>query len=274
MILSWSTCISTKASTISNRLKHLFAVLLIISSYIVFCGPFEFSSVLNLQISNHNWTTFVQKIGFFRGEADVSFGSNDTIPATKNWTIYQNVSEIDQPLLTNGSVLHRTGINCAALFKGDTKEIARAVKYTEKIPKPVIWTAERYNQSTNNCTEFKMEAGYLTKPASKEEAEFPIAFSIVMYKDYEQTERLLRAIYRPQNFYCIHPDARAKKIVHQTLQAIVRCFDNVFIAPKLWKVYWGHISLMYAERTCLEKLVNYSWKYFINSEWTNVPVAH
>ena len=93
-----------------------------------------------------------------------------------------------------------------------------------------------------------------------------------MYKDYEQTERLLRAIYRPQNFYCIHPDARAKKEVHETLKSIVRCFDNVFIAPKLWKVYWGHISMMYAERTCLERLVNYTWFYSINLSGQMFPL--
>ena len=39
-----------------------------------------------------------------------------------------------------------------------------------------------------------------------EEEAFPIAYSLLMHKEVEQAERLLRAIYRPQNSYCIHID--------------------------------------------------------------------
>ena len=42
------------------------------------------------------------------------------------------------------------------------------------------------------------------EPLSQEAANFPLAFSILMYKDVFQVERLLRAIYMPQNYYCIH----------------------------------------------------------------------
>ena len=41
----------------------------------------------------------------------------------------------------------------------------------------------------------------------REAEEFPIAFSILYYKDLVQVERLLRAIYRPNNVYCLHMDA-------------------------------------------------------------------
>ena len=111
----------------------------------------------------------------------------------------------------SGSVYNRTGISCAAIFRGNKNEARRAEEYMKTTTRAVIWTAERYRQSTSNCTRFKLKRGYITEPRSTEEAEFPIAFSILMYKDYEQTERLLRAIYHPQNFYCIHPDARAKE---------------------------------------------------------------
>ena len=174
----------------------------------------------------------------------------------------------------SGSVYNRTGISCSAIFKGDKRETRRAEEYMQTTERTVIWTAERYNQSTSNCARFKVERGYIMRPESKEAGEFPLAFSILMYTDYEQTERLLRAIYRPQNFYCIHPDARAKKEVHETLRSIVRCFDNVFIAPKLWEVYWGHISMMYAERTCLEKAGQLFVVLFHKPERTNVSIAN
>ena len=30
------------------------------------------------------------------------------------------------------------------------------------------------------------------------------------------------------------------------------------------QVYWGHISIVYAEMSCLQDLLRYKWKYFIN----------
>ncbi len=39
-----------------------------------------------------------------------------------------------------------------------------------------------------------------------EERGFPLAFSVLLYEEAEQAERLLRAVYRPHNVYCIHVD--------------------------------------------------------------------
>jgi len=30
------------------------------------------------------------------------------------------------------------------------------------------------------------------------------------------------------------------------------------------QVYWGHISIVYAEMNCMLDLLRYKWKYFIN----------
>ena len=79
---------------------------------------------------------------------------------------------------------------------------------------------------------------------SAEEEEFPLAFSIAMYTDVEQTERLLRAIYQPQNLYCIHVDTKSSLLIHRTMAAIARCFDNVWIATHLDKIKWGDVRLV------------------------------
>jgi len=76
---------------------------------------------------------------------------------------------------------------------------------------------------------------------SAEEAEFPLAFSISMYTDVEQMERLLRAIYQPQNLYCLHVDIKSSLLIHRTVAAIARCFDNVWVATHLDKVKWGDV---------------------------------
>ena len=43
------------------------------------------------------------------------------------------------------------------------------------------------------------------------EREFPIAFGILVYHNFDQVEQLLRLIYRKNNFYCFHVDEGADK---------------------------------------------------------------
>ena len=54
--------------------------------------------------------------------------------------------------------------------------------------------------------------------------------SVVFYKDVDQVVRLLRAIYRPQNYYCLHLDKKAPAQLHNTLADVTRCFDNVLVS--------------------------------------------
>jgi hypothetical protein len=68
----------------------------------------------------------------------------------------------------------------------------------------------------------------------------------------------------PQNYYCIHIDLKADPLTRQTVGAIADCFDNVFVASQLESVFWGHISIVYAEMNCMRDLLKYHWKYFIN----------
>lgn len=161
------------------------------------------------------------------------------------------------------SVYARTGLDCSAMFHGDRKEMDRAEEYMSVYPQHVLKPSDYVNM-TSNCVEFRRSRGYFARPLSQEEAEFPIAFSILVYKDIQQAERLLRAIYMPQNFYCIHVDTKAPAAVLEAFDALVGCFDNVFLASKLESVYWGHISIIYAEMHCIEDLLKFKWKYFIN----------
>ncbi len=81
-----------------------------------------------------------------------------------------------------------------------------------------------------------------------------------------QVERLLRAIYQPQNVYCIHADLKSPEGFHKAIRRLADCFDNVFIASKLEKVQWGGISKVFADLHCMEDLLlsPVKWTYFIN----------
>jgi len=165
------------------------------------------------------------------------------------------------------------GVNCAALFTGSIHEIIQAHVHQEKWPKQRI-SDEVYVNAAADCTEYISQRRFTMQPLSSEEADFPLAFSIVMFRDVELFERLLRAIYRPQNFYCIHVDKKSRSSVHRAVAAIASCFSNVFIAPRMVSVYWGTYTVLEAELICMEALLSFSrkWRYFINLTGQEFPL--
>ncbi|XP_033728967.1 N-acetyllactosaminide beta-1,6-N-acetylglucosaminyl-transferase-like [Pecten maximus] len=106
------------------------------------------------------------------------------------------------------------------------------------------------------------------------ERRFPIAFSILLYRDVEQAERLLRALYRPNNIYCFHVDLSADPVLHKAVESIVKCFHNVFISSKLEDVVYSSMSRLQADLNCMADLLqsNVPWKYFINSPSQQFPL--
>jgi len=87
-----------------------------------------------------------------------------------------------------------------------------------------------------------------------------------MFKDVEQAERLLRAIYRPQNIYCIHVDAKSDDSIYSAMQGVASSFENVHVLTTRVDVKWGNFSVLEPELLCMEHLWkrSASWRYFIN----------
>jgi len=127
---------------------------------------------------------------------------------------------------------------------------------------------------TQNCPHFVLERGYITDYLTDLERDFPIAFSLLMFKDVEQAERLLRAIYRPQNFYCIHVDAKSDDSIYSAMQGVASCFENVHVLTTRVDVQWGYFSVLEPELLCMEHLWNRSaaWRYFINLTGQEFPL--
>ncbi|OWF44638.1 beta-1,3-galactosyl-O-glycosyl-glycoprotein beta-1,6-N-acetylglucosaminyltransferase-like [Mizuhopecten yessoensis] len=164
-----------------------------------------------------------------------------------------------------------TMINCPLLFTGDPAEQKRA-KELMSSPKPAL-PLMAYTEMTKDCDLFKRKRHYITNPLTREEEDFPIAYSLVVFKELEQTERLLRAIYRPQNFYCIHIDSKAEEEFRDTLTGIADCFENVFITNTSVDVRWGTYTIVEPEIVCMKELWKYkTWKYFINLTGQEFPL--
>ena len=157
---------------------------------------------------------------------------------------------------------------CLPLLIGDRSSNMR--------PSWMVIQASEYAERTDNCECFRSDLGYFVSPddVTDEERRFPIAFSLLTYENMEQTERLLRLIYRPHNVYCIHVDAKSPAELHEGLEAIARCFDNVFIAKPPIDIEWGRISVVRAELLCMQQLldIHKRWKYFINLVGRDFPL--
>ena len=133
---------------------------------------------------------------------------------------------------------------------------------------------EHFLSRIGNCTSVIEEFQHNYYVSAEEEG-FPLAFIFVVYTNAQQVIRLLKAIYRPHNLYCIHPDARQGRKFAYPFHQISKCLPNVFVASKLTKVYYGHHTIMDAQLNCIRDLVNYhysKWKYVINICGRELPL--
>lgn len=89
---------------------------------------------------------------------------------------------------------------------GNKNETAKLMKtYRRNILEDKIYTIVN-----TDCTKYKRLRGFYRWPVSAAERNFPIAFSLLFYKELGQVEYLLKAIHQPQNLYCLHVDADSK----------------------------------------------------------------
>uniref|UniRef100_A0A9L0TAQ2 Glucosaminyl (N-acetyl) transferase 2 (I blood group) n=1 Tax=Equus caballus TaxID=9796 RepID=A0A9L0TAQ2_HORSE len=125
-----------------------------------------------------------------------------------------------------------------------------------------------------SCKDYLLQNHYITSPLSEEEVAFPLAYVMVIHKDFDTFERLFRAIYMPQNVYCVHVDDKATNEFKESVWQLVNCFQNAFIASKIEPVVYAGISRLQADLNCLKDLVasEVPWKYAINTCGQDFPL--
>ncbi|XP_060945121.1 beta-1,3-galactosyl-O-glycosyl-glycoprotein beta-1,6-N-acetylglucosaminyltransferase-like [Limanda limanda] len=158
--------------------------------------------------------------------------------------------------------------NCSAILKGEREALEQAKLLTsnQDFLKSVHIPDEHYMNATEDCSAFKLRRKYFTSPLSQEEEDFPLAYSMVVHHKVQSFERLLRAIYAPQNIYCVHVDKKAKSSVLFAIWAITACFPNIFLVSQPVDVVYAAWPRVQADLNCMADLYNTStkWKYFIN----------
>ncbi|CAO2595819.1 N-acetyllactosaminide beta-1,6-N-acetylglucosaminyl-transferase [Lemmus lemmus] len=97
---------------------------------------------------------------------------------------------------------------------------------------------------------------------------------MTIHKDFDTFERLFRAIYMPQNVYCVHVDKKAAETFKDAVQQLLSCFPNAFLASKTEAVVYAGFSRLQADLNCMEDLVasEVRWKYAINTCGQDFPL--
>ncbi|CAG5124431.1 unnamed protein product [Candidula unifasciata] len=173
-------------------------------------------------------------------------------------------------LAISSSVMKTKNINCMEVITSSHDNL-REVQNRTHTEVPICDSL--YPSLTADCSLFKKYRGYITTSLTEEEESFPLAYSMIVYKDAEMVERLLRAIYRPQNYYCIHVDGKSSVAFYRAIADIANCFTNVMLTSRRIEVTWGTFSVLEPELLCMEELWRFPrWRYFLTLTGQEFPL--
>jgi hypothetical protein len=166
--------------------------------------------------------------------------------------------------------------NCSKLITGDKEEIQRVNETME------AWKSASLDdfklEKVRNCSWLKHYYRSKELYVSEVEKSFPLAFTFVVYESPQQVLRLLRLLYRPQNSYCIHYDAKSTDEFKEFFNSVANCLENVIIASRQERVVWGHYSVLGAQMNCMKDLLDvrtaqqHKWKYLLNLCGKELPL--
>ncbi|XP_019350389.2 N-acetyllactosaminide beta-1,6-N-acetylglucosaminyl-transferase isoform X1 [Alligator mississippiensis] len=161
----------------------------------------------------------------------------------------------------------RLAATCAALARGDPAFVWGPALRPAALPGAGA-------EAGGSCGDYVSHSRYVTRALSAEEATFPLAYALALHKDFATFERLFRAIYAPQNLYCLHVDRKAPTAFQRAVASLAACFPNVFVASRPERVVYAGISRLHADLRCLRDLEGSSvpWRYLLNACGQDFPL--
>ncbi|XP_056137398.1 beta-1,3-galactosyl-O-glycosyl-glycoprotein beta-1,6-N-acetylglucosaminyltransferase 3 [Lampris incognitus] len=163
---------------------------------------------------------------------------------------------------------------CSAIIHGDIEGKKEEFDQLLASKRRRALSNEFYLNATEDCEMYIDNRGFVMAPLSAEERDFPIAYSMVIHDKIEMFERLLRAIYNPQNVYCVHVDRKSPEDFLRAVKGIVSCLPNVFLASRLESVVYASWSRVQADLNCMQDLLKspVQWRYLLNTCGTDFPI--
>ncbi|XP_067672230.1 beta-1,3-galactosyl-O-glycosyl-glycoprotein beta-1,6-N-acetylglucosaminyltransferase-like [Haliotis asinina] len=164
-------------------------------------------------------------------------------------------------------------IDCRHIFEGDMAACQKASEIRKNMAYKQASDHDVYKEALH-CASFIARHGFGSQPVSQEEKAFPIAYSILLYKDVAQATFLLKAIYRSHNVYCLHVDGKSDQSVHLAAKTVADCLKNVFIVSRTESVVYAGFTRLQADINCMTDLMTspVPWKYFINLPSQQYPL--
>ena len=201
---------------------------------------------------------------FTRAILKINSGQYKRIDRSCKTHLYDSIEDVN-------AFQQNVDINCSKMLNWNRNETKQAIS----MRRTSLFT-ENLIEKAQNCSWLR---SYLTNNFYNSELEstFPLAFTLVVHDNPEQILKLFRIVYRWQNSFCIHCDAKSP---HQSLfQSMAICLDNVVVPQNLTRVVWGHSSIVEAQIKCMNELVKlrirqkYKWTYLLNLCGKELPLA-
>ncbi|CAN0506732.1 unnamed protein product [Rangifer tarandus platyrhynchus] len=160
------------------------------------------------------------------------------------------------------------------LSNSDTWMLTQVCTSLIKDKTPLLWRNKLMMYGKSSCKASVTQSHYITEPLSKEEAEFPLAYIMVIHHNFDTFARLFRAVYMPQNVYCVHVDEKGTVEFKDSVEQLLSCFPNAFLASKMEPVVYGGISRLQADLNCIKDLAasEVPWKYALNTCGQDFPL--
>ncbi|CAJ0572384.1 unnamed protein product, partial [Mesorhabditis spiculigera] len=175
--------------------------------------------------------------------------------------------ERDEPM--RFTLLDRIDLDCDGLFEGDQHALAfyKDWAYDHHYHTGILLDAD------DRCAAFKTQFHFQERPLSREEADFPLAYGLVVYKNIMQVLHMLSAFYQPQNLYCIAMDGHSNETFKALMRNVGGCFSNIHII-EIPRIGWGEYGIVTAVWSCLKYAAasQNQWKYYQYLSGVDVPL--
>lgn len=165
-------------------------------------------------------------------------------------------------------------LDCTVLFDGDD---ISAITLLQHWTPPCTYSDADVANFAADCPSFKSRFQFSSSPLSGEEAEFPLAFVLVVEKEAEQVARLFARLYQPQNLYCLTYDNHSSPEFKRAMDSLIDCFPDSIVTPSEKRdIFWADFSILAATMDCLEVLARHKprhrWKYVQILSWNDIPL--
>uniref|UniRef100_A0A0N5BTU7 C-type lectin domain-containing protein n=1 Tax=Strongyloides papillosus TaxID=174720 RepID=A0A0N5BTU7_STREA len=175
-----------------------------------------------------------------------------------------NIKDYNETITQNFWKPKNFNLNCSGILEGNLNDIKEGTikRFTSKnLPKDLDLS----------CEGIRSRGYYPSKPLSKLEENYPIAYARNVYNNYYTIELQFLLSYAPQNHYCFAIDKKAVAFRKQ-MESLAKCFDNVYITDTSYPMSSSGINQALSSFECMKHLVKKKWNYLFVLQNDDFPL--